>query len=234
MMGLSNWLHWTAWFIKCFVFLVIPIGICSIMLCVRFGSHTRKMLTHSDGLLIFIFLLLYAVSGIMFCFFVSTLFFRANIAAAGGGILWFLAYTPYFFLFNYYQQMSDSARVLACFDFQVAMSFGSYLIGQFEAQGRGVQWSTLNQGVTVDQNFSFGQVLLMQVVDCILYGLLAWYIEGVFPGEYGIPKKFYFPFTKKYWCSVQEKVGGISKYTEHSILNSQKPKEFFRDIESWT
>lgn len=222
MMGLRNWLHWMAWFLKCFVFLLIPISICTIMLCVRFGSKNRKMLTHSDGSLIFVFLLLYAVSGIMFCFFVSTLFYRANIAAAGGGILWFLAYTPYFFLFNYYQQMSDSSRLLACFDFQVAMAFGGYLIGQFEGQGRGVQWSTITQGVTVDQNFSFGQVLLMQVVDCFLYGILAWYIENVFPGEYGIPKRFYFPFSRKYWCDIQETVSRNINTAEESTYSLKK------------
>ena len=59
-------------------------------------------------------------------------------------------------------------------------------------------------GVTIDDQFTFGHVLLMQVVDIIFYGLLTWYIEGVFPGEYGIPKKFYFPFSKKYWCNVQD------------------------------
>uniref|UniRef100_A0A7M5XMD2 ABC transporter domain-containing protein n=1 Tax=Clytia hemisphaerica TaxID=252671 RepID=A0A7M5XMD2_9CNID len=204
MMGLSNWLHWAAWFIKCFVFLLIPMFICSLMLCLSFSSNGRKMLNHSDGYLIFIFLMLYATSGIMFCFFVSTLFYRANIAAAGAGVLWFLTYIPYFFLYNYWFTMSVKSKILACLDFQVAMSFGSYLIGQFEGQGQGVQWSNINQGVTIDDKFTFGHVLMMQVVDIIFYGLLTWYIEGVFPGEYGIPKKFYFPFSKKYWCNVQD------------------------------
>ena len=28
------------------------------------------------------------------------------------------------------------------------------------------------------------------------------YIEAVFPGSYGIPRPFYFPFTKTYWCGT--------------------------------
>ena len=28
------------------------------------------------------------------------------------------------------------------------------------------------------------------------------YVEAVFPGSYGIPKPFYFPFTKSYWCGL--------------------------------
>ena len=54
----------------------------------------------------------------------------------------------------------------------------------------------------------------MMLVDCVLYGelmrsslpteppcpgLLMWYIEAVFPGEYGVPKPFYFFLTKSYW-----------------------------------
>lgn len=30
--------------------------------------------------------------------------------------------------------------------------------------------------------------------------VLAWYIEGVFPGEYGVPRKWYFPIQPSYWC----------------------------------
>ena len=28
------------------------------------------------------------------------------------------------------------------------------------------------------------------------------YVEAVFPGEYGIPKPFYFPCLPSYWCGV--------------------------------
>lgn len=203
MMGLSGWLHWAACFTKCFVFLLIPMSVVTIMMCVKFGGY-GKMLIQSDGLLIFVFFLMYSITSIMFCFFVSTLFYKANLAAAGGGILWFLLYTPYFFLTNYYDQMSTMSKTLACLDFQIAMSFGSNLIGRFEGEGSGVQWSNINKGVTVDQSFTFGHVLFMFFIDSLIYGLLAWYIEGIFPGEYGIPKKWYFPFSRKYWCNIQE------------------------------
>jgi len=205
MMGLSNWLHWVAWFIKCFVFLLLPTIVITIMLSVSFGVN-GKMLNQSDGFLVFIFLLLYIISTIMFSFLVSTFFYRANIAAAAGGILWFVTYIPYFFLAQSYNEMSRSSKIAGCLDFNVAMAYGSFLIGQWEGEGSGVQWSNLNKGVSIDDPFSFGDVLLMMFFDCIIYGILTWYIEAVFPGEYGIPRRFYFPFQKKYWCAVQEHV----------------------------
>ncbi len=33
----------------------------------------------------------------------------------------------------------------------------------------------------------------MLIVDIILYGILIWYIEAVFPGKYGVSKPWYFP-----------------------------------------
>ncbi|XP_066910613.1 phospholipid-transporting ATPase ABCA3-like [Clytia hemisphaerica] len=203
MMGLSNWLHWAAWFVKCFVFLIIPIIVVAIMLSANFGGNGR-MLKKSDGTLVFVFLVLYIMSTIMFSFLVSTFFYRANIAAAAGGILWFCSYIPYFFLAQNYNTMTRGSKILASLDFQVGMAYGSYLIGQWEGEGSGVQWSNISSGVSVDDPFTFGDVLLMMVVDCLVYGVLTWYIEAVFPGEYGIPRKFYFPFQKKYWCAVQE------------------------------
>ncbi|XP_065652510.1 phospholipid-transporting ATPase ABCA3 isoform X2 [Hydra vulgaris] len=201
MMGLRNWIHWLAWFTKCFIFLLIPMILISIVMCVDFGSG--KMLTKSNGVIIFIFLVLYSISSIMFCFLVSTFFSKANTAAAAGGILWFLSYVPYSFLAKSYDSLSTKIKILSCLDFQIAMSLGSNLIGQFEGQGSGLQWDNINEGVTIDTTFSFLQVLLMFLVDIVLYGLLTWYIEAVFPGEYGIPQKWNFFLTKSYWFGYQ-------------------------------
>lgn len=46
--------------------------------------------------------------------------------------------------------------------------------------------------VTVDDDFSMAQVLGMLLFDSVLYGLVAWYVEAVFPGEYGVPLPSYF------------------------------------------
>ena len=39
----------------------------------------------------------------------------------------------------------------------------------------------------------------MLIVDTFLYGILTWYIEGVFPGMYGLPRPWYFPLQFSYW-----------------------------------
>lgn len=59
-------------------------------------------------------------------------------------------------------------------------------------EGPGIQWSTINQPVTVDDNFTMFDVIGMLIFDSLLYGLITWYVEAVFPGEYGIPEVWYF------------------------------------------
>lgn len=46
--------------------------------------------------------------------------------------------------------------------------------------------------VTIDDDFSLAQVLGLLLFDSVLYGLVAWYMEAVFPGEYGVPLPSYF------------------------------------------
>uniref|UniRef100_A0AAZ3PIM6 ABC transporter domain-containing protein n=1 Tax=Oncorhynchus tshawytscha TaxID=74940 RepID=A0AAZ3PIM6_ONCTS len=67
--------------------------------------------------------------------------------------------------------------------------------------GTGIQWCNLFESVTVDDDFSLAQVLGLLLLDALLYGLVAWYVEAVFPGEYGVPLPCYFFLLPSYWCS---------------------------------
>lgn len=39
----------------------------------------------------------------------------------------------------------------------------------------------------------------MLVLDTVLYYILAWYLEAVFPGKYGVAKPWYFLFKPSFW-----------------------------------
>ena len=53
--------------------------------------------------------------------------------------------------------------------------------------------------MTVDDDFSMAQVLGLLLLDALLYGLVAWYVEAVFPGEYGVPLPWYFFLLVRPW-----------------------------------
>uniref|UniRef100_A0A8C1UZU8 ATP binding cassette subfamily A member 3 n=1 Tax=Cyprinus carpio TaxID=7962 RepID=A0A8C1UZU8_CYPCA len=164
-------------------------------------SPNGAVLTYSDPTLVFFFLLVFAVSTINFSFMISTFFSRANVAAAAGGFIYFLGYLPYVFLWPRYDLLSHAQKVSACLISNVAMAMGAQLIGMFESKGTGIQWHNLFEPVTVDDDFSLAQVLGLLLLDSALYALVAWYMEAVFPGEYGVPRPWYFFILPSYWCS---------------------------------
>lgn len=63
-------------------------------------------------------------------------------------------------------------------------------------------------------------------LDTLLYAFLAWYIDNVFPGEFGIPRPPWFFVTKKYWNDTF----GL-KDTPHEGLLSQTAMEASDDVE---
>eukprot|EP00064_Thunnus_orientalis_P014878 superscaffoldBa00002658_g14925 len=191
MMGLSNWLHWSAWFLMFFLFLSISVFFVTLLLCIQV-SPNGAVLSYSDPTLVFVFLLAFTVATINFSFMISAFFSRANVAAAAGGFIYFMSYLPYLFLWPRYDLLSHAQKVSACLISNVAMAMGAQLIGMFEGKGTGIQWSNMFDSVTVDDDFSVAQVLGLLLFDSVLYGLVAWYMEAVFPGEYGVPLPSYF------------------------------------------
>eukprot|EP00049_Salpingoeca_infusionum_P004186 m.75537 g.75537 ORF g.75537 m.75537 type:complete len:1711 (-) comp12452_c2_seq4:1262-6394(-) len=205
MMGLKNWAHHIAWFVQSFLFLAVSCVIAAG--CMKGG----KVLEHSDISVIIVFLFLFATSSITLCFLMASLFSKASSGAAGAGIIWFCTYIPYLFLGPQYDRLSEWTKKGACGVSTTAMAIGAQLIGEFEARGDGVQWSTLNTPVTFDDTFSFGTVMKILFIDTIVYWVLAWYIECVFPGEFGIPQPWYFFVLPSFWCGQTATDIGVSQ-----------------------
>lgn len=59
------------------------------------SSQMGNLLPYSDPGVVFLFLASFGIVTIMQCFLISTLFSRANLAAACGGIIYFTLYLPY-------------------------------------------------------------------------------------------------------------------------------------------
>ncbi|KAH0631842.1 hypothetical protein JD844_019699 [Phrynosoma platyrhinos] len=255
MMGLSNWLHWSAWFLMFFLFLLVSIFFVTVLFCVKV-SEQGAVLTNSDPTLVFTFLTVFSISSIAFSFMVSTFFSRANVAAAAGGFLYFFSYIPYFFISPRYDLMSHNQKLSSCLISNVAMAMGAQLIGMFEGKVKmlyemgqqhekqhGKQclveewtnWRDLMKPVSVDDNFTLAHVLGMLLLDSVLYGLVAWYVEAVFPGEYGIPQPWYFFVMPSYWCGSPQTVLGKEKEEEEDpekALKSQYIEEEPSDLVS--
>lgn len=65
----------------------------------------------------------------------------------------------------------------------VAFGFGTEYLARFEEQGLGLQWSNIGNSPMEGDEFSFLMSMKMMLLDAALYGLLAWYLDQVFPGK---------------------------------------------------
>lgn len=194
MMGLRNWIHWLSWFTMYLSFIVVSFAVCTILF------KTGKVLKASEPTVIFVYLLLYGIASINFCFLISVFFTKASTGAAAGGIIWFCSYIPYLFVAPRYDTMSVNTKQAVCSLSTVAMSIGANIISEFEGRGEGVQWSNVREPISADDAFTFSTVLGSLLFDAILYAVLTWYIEAVFPGKYGVPRKPWFFLLPSYWC----------------------------------
>ena len=54
-------------------------------------------------------------------------------------------------------------------------------------------WSNMGNKEMAQDEMTLTYVMIMLVVDTVLYSILTWYFDALFPGEFGVPQPFYFP-----------------------------------------
>lgn len=104
-----------------------------------------------------------------------------------------------------------------CLLLNSGMGQGIAQILRLELGGEGLQFSNFFKR-SADIDFSFGEVFLMMVYAAIVHLLLMIYIDQVFPGEYGVPKKWNFPFTA---CVKLCRGNKVETDDDYSSINSE-------------
>ncbi|KAK7101994.1 phospholipid-transporting ATPase ABCA3-like [Littorina saxatilis] len=215
LMGLMPSAHWASWFITCYIYLVVAMAIYALLFGINIIKASGPVLAFSDPSLFYVFLLCYACSIVTFCFMISAVVQKANIGAAVSGVMFFAFYLPNFFLNSRYDTMSSPQKLAACLLFNQAMAFGANVIGLYEGTGEGARWSNFHKTASVDDNFTLLDSMIMLLIDSVIHLIITWYLDNVRPGEFGVPKPFYFCFTRSYWCGPRK--GGINKYENGKI-----------------
>ncbi|XP_025272052.3 ATP-binding cassette sub-family A member 3-like isoform X11 [Canis lupus familiaris] len=196
MIGLNNWMLWAACF---FTFLSLYSVIILLMCMIFFVKiDPAPIIQYSDPSLIFIFLLCFAIATIFFSFMVSTFFNKAHFAVSVGGFIYFATYFPFATISTNFGQMTFTQKLASCLSSNIAMALGTKFLVKAEMEKIGIKWSNIISPPKME-DFDFIHVLGMFLFDAFLYGLVAWYIEAVFPGEYGIPKPWNFFLLRSHW-----------------------------------
>ncbi|XP_053732917.1 glucosylceramide transporter ABCA12 [Synchiropus splendidus] len=229
MMGVNPLSHFFAWFLECAAYLVFTIIILTLVL-----KHSG-ILSNSDGFLLFLFLCDYGLSIVAFSYLVSSFFDRNYIAGLSGSLLYILAFFPYIVVMALEGKLTFSQKSLMSIFSPTCFSYASQYMTRFEAQGDGIQWSNSYTSPIAGDDSSFGWLCWLMLIDSVLYFTIGAYIRAVFPGAYGIPAPWYFPFQKSFWtgmfCSSPSQKKGSSgllffniMQENHSVLSDTKGK----------
>ncbi|EPQ08064.1 ATP-binding cassette sub-family A member 7 [Myotis brandtii] len=191
-MGLSRAVLWLGWFLSCLGPFLLSTAL--LVMVLKLGD----ILPYSHPVVLFLFLATFAVATVVQSFLLSVFFSQANLAAACGGLIYFVLYLPYVLCVAWRDQLSAGGRVAMSILSPVAFGFGCESLALLEEQGEGAQWHNMGTGPAAEV-FSLAQVSGLLLLDAVLYGLTTWYLETVCPGQYGIPEPWNFPFRRSYW-----------------------------------
>uniref|UniRef100_A0A8B9TID1 P-type phospholipid transporter n=1 Tax=Anas platyrhynchos TaxID=8839 RepID=A0A8B9TID1_ANAPL len=178
--GITNGVIWCTWFLDSFVMMAVSTFLLTaLIMC-------GQVLHYSSPLLFFLFLLTFTTATIMQCFLFSTFFSKANLAAACSGVLYFTLYLPHIVCFVWQDRMTLLVLV-------------QNTCRAMKKQGLGLQWGNIRTSPLEGDEYSFLFSIKMMLFDAFLYGILSWYLDNVFPGDYGLPQPWYFPLQESYW-----------------------------------
>lgn len=161
----------------------------------------------TSSIVLFILLLLYYISSISFCFLISSILSKPNMAIVFGLLIWILSYLipqiPNFNQAPFYVKL-----VLTVFP-NISLRYAYSSIAIYEIRNIGSHLNNIFEPALEDINdISIGIIYICLIFDILLFMILSIYIENVNPGKYGISQPFHFPFLiiKNY---IQKKFSNI-------------------------
>ncbi|CAK6974754.1 ATP-binding cassette sub-family A member 5 isoform X1 [Scomber scombrus] len=198
MMGLYNTSFWLSWGLL----YAAMVTTMSILMSV-IATYTA-LFPNSDFLVIFFLIFLYGISSIFFSFMLTPLFKKPKFASTVGSML-----TVVFGCFSLFTVlMKDFPQPLVwllCLLSPSAFSIGIAQVVYLEAQGDGAVFSSLANGP-----HPLYVPLLMLVLDCFLYLLLAVYLDQVLPGEFGLRRSLLYFLKPSYWSKHRKRYVEVS------------------------
>ncbi|XP_069010699.1 uncharacterized protein abca12 [Embiotoca jacksoni] len=196
MMGVNPLSHFFAWFLECASYLILTIFMLTLVL--KYG----KVLPHSDGFLVFLYLCDYGLSILAFSFLISSFFDKTYIAGLSGSLLYILSFFPFIIVIAVEKNLTFSQKSALSLFSPTCFSYASQYASRYESQGEGIQWSNSYTSPIAGDTASFGWLCWLLLIDSILYFTIGAYIRMIFPGKYGIPAPWYFPFKLSFWADL--------------------------------
>jgi hypothetical protein len=206
-MGMSSFALSASWVITYgMLFVVIAAG------CATLTVGT--FLARTDWSVVFVVFLLLGWGATAWCFLISTFFSAAKTASSVGVATFFVLTFP---LSAATAAGSSVATKLACaIASNTAFGLTMNVLATFEKNGNGVRWKDIGDIV---ENWTVAGGMAIMAFDIVLYLTLGLYFDAVLPRAWGVPRPWYFPFTRSFWTEVYDDAAAFfHQADEHSLL----------------
>ncbi|KAH9489473.1 hypothetical protein Btru_037753 [Bulinus truncatus] len=221
LMGLQTFSFWFTWFITSFVFGFSPCIIFTVAFCIL--TYENGQILYSDPVFIAAVFTLYSVNIISFCCMMSCFISKGRNAAIGVGTLYFLLMfaSPLTFQYLDTRRLAHIGGVLL---FQSGIGHFMNMLMDFEK--RKVS-QTFDHMLTTEvlPYLNLLDCLVMMVTNTVFNWLIVWYMDNVYPGEYGIPQPYNFFLTTTYWCPKFGSAPDLHETPEQDVRYFEQPSD---------
>ncbi|KAF8768213.1 ATP-binding cassette sub-family A member 3 like protein [Argiope bruennichi] len=229
MMGMTDFTYWASTFMNYFIYAFVIMLIVTILYKVPMKTSTA-FLQHMNFFLLFIVLLLFIASLILFCMALSIFSNRANFATVALIIIYIpsctLLMTKFFMTDSEvsYYPLSVASKLGICLLPQGALLTAFYIISSYEASGDGIGWNNINE-FSLIPDINMAMILVTMLISCGIYIIFIWYFDAVWPWQPGVPKPFYFFLTRSYWCGARQ----VQDTEENKLVKNEYSSDFFEE-----
>ncbi|XP_062859011.1 ATP-binding cassette sub-family A member 5 [Trichomycterus rosablanca] len=205
MMGLYDTAFWLSWGLL-YAALVTTMSFLMAVI-----ATWTPLFSNSNFFIIFLLIFLYGISTIFFSFMLTPLFKKPKFASTMGSMLT-LVFGSMSLFTVLMRDFPQPAVWVLCLLSPSAFSIGIAQVVYLEAQEDGAVFSTLTNGP-----HALYVPLLMLFVDCILYLLLAIYLEQVLPGDFGMRRSLIYFLKPSYWSKRSKRYVEVSAVYEAEV-----------------
>ncbi|RUS78234.1 hypothetical protein EGW08_014003 [Elysia chlorotica] len=225
MVGLKKSIYWLSWFIFfCLYFVPVLAGYTALITGALYKG-VWPVVRRVEPSLFFAFLLCYGLALITFSFMVSA------FVQKGWLVGWLVGW-----LIGWLVGWEGGGSSPCCFRLPAVLRPGTdYLLlhGQSvyaniiisigHPLGEGTTWKNYDWPPYPEDNFSLKDCMIMMLVDSVLHCVVAWYVEHLRPGEFGVAKPPWFCCKMSYWFPVEQ--GSVGDQPKHPSGKDQAFQE---------